>query len=245
MGQDFLSNIELFYIPHVYFAGNKIVITGDEFKHLANVMRHVEGDEVYIANGEGHIFKCVLETVVKKQAVANIIEIKKYENENPNIYFCIPLLQNADRYEFALEKCIELGITNFVIYSAERSFRKGDKSERWLKIAAAAMKQSLRCFLPAIIYQNSISDIAKLDGEKILFEQNAETELAGLLKSKNRSEIFSSEKIYYFVFGPEGGLSEKELESLKDAKQYKLTGNRLRAETAVITAASLITTINT
>ncbi|KAB2839308.1 MAG: RsmE family RNA methyltransferase, partial [Melioribacteraceae bacterium] len=144
MGQDFLSNIELFYIPQEFFAGNKIVITGDEFKHLANVMRHKEGDEIYITNGEGKIFKCVLETVVKKQAVANIIETKIYEKENHNLVFCIPLLQNLDRFEFAFEKCIELGISNFIFYEAERSFRKGDKRERWLKIAAAAMKQSLR-----------------------------------------------------------------------------------------------------
>lgn len=240
MRQTFLSNIELFYIPQEFFAGNKIVITGDEFKHLANVMRHKEGDEIYITNGEGKIFKSVLETVVKKQAVANIIETKIYEKENHNLVFCIPLLQNVDRFEFAFEKCIELGITNFIFYEAERSFRKGDKTERWLKIAAAAMKQSLRCFLPEINFYKSILEISKLDGEKILFEQNADIKFGELVKSNKKEELFLKDKNYFFIFGPEGGLSEREFEQLKDSKKYKLTENRLRAETAVIAAAALI-----
>lgn len=114
-------------MPQEFFAGNKIVITGDEFKHLANVMRHKEGDEIYITNGEGKIFKCVLETVVKKQAVANIIETKNYEKENSNIVFCIPLLQNVDRFDFAFEKCIELGITNFIFTKQKEVLEKGRK----------------------------------------------------------------------------------------------------------------------
>jgi len=236
----YLSNVELFFVPQEFFAGNKIVITGDEFKHLANVMRHKEGDEIFITNGEGKIFKSVLETVVKKQAVANIIETKIYENKNHKLIFCIPLLQNVDRYELAFEKCIELGITNFIFYEAERSFRKGDKHERWLKIAAAAMKQSLRCFLPEINFRKSILEIAKLEGEKILFEQNSEIEFGELLKSNKKKELFLNDKNYFFIFGPEGGLSEREFEQLKDSKKYKLTDNRLRAETAVITAAALL-----
>ncbi|MBU2493347.1 MAG: 16S rRNA (uracil(1498)-N(3))-methyltransferase [Bacteroidetes bacterium] len=239
----YLSNIELFYIPQDYFAGNKIVITGDEFKHLTNVMRRKQGDEVYITGGEGKIYKCVLETVVKKQAVAVILETTFYINENPGLIFCLPLLQNADRLEFAFEKCIELGITNFIFFEAERSYRKGDKSERWLKIAAAAMKQSLRSFMPGINYKKSIAEIAKLEGGKILFDQNADAGFGDLLKSNKKEDLFPAGKNYYFIFGPEGGLSDRELEHLKDSSKYKLTGNRLRAETAVITAASLVTII--
>lgn len=239
----YLSNIELYFLPKEYFAADKIVITGDEFKHLANVMRHKSGDEIFITDGEGKIFKTVLETLVKKQAVSKIVDSYSYDKEHDKIVFCMPLLQNADRFETALEKCVELGITEFIVYEADRSFRKGDKTERWLKIAAAAMKQSLRSYLPNINYCKSIADIMKMEGDKIQFEQNSEIEFSDVLKQDNKDTSFGSNTNKFLIFGPEGGFSERELENLDGTYRVKLTNNRLRAETAVIAAASLISTI--
>ena len=73
-----------------------------------------------------------------------------------NIFFCIPKLKYSDRFEFALEKCTELGITNFIIFDSERSIHKSDKKERWEKIVLSAMKQSLRSYLPNITVINSL-----------------------------------------------------------------------------------------
>ena len=224
----YLFDIELYYSSDI--KNNVIILTGDEFKHSVKVMRHSIGDEIYITNGTGEIFLSVIKEIKKDSLTASIKKIFKYENKFSHITFCIPKLKSNERLEFALEKCTELGITNFIIFDSERAIRKSDKKERWQKIVLSAMKQSLRSYLPNIEIVSSLNEILNLDGRKILLEQNSEKKISGI-------KINHYEK-YYFIFGPEGGFTVDEM-NLFDEK-YKLADNRLRTETAIIKCASLI-----
>jgi len=93
------------------------------------------------------------------------------------------------------------------------------------------MKQSLRAYLPKINLVKNLSGILESNGEKIIFEQNAER--------KFQFE-FVIDKKYYFIFGPEGGLMEDEIKLLDTNLIYALSDHRLRSETAIVKAASLI-----
>ncbi|MGD8778277.1 MAG: RsmE family RNA methyltransferase [Ignavibacteria bacterium] len=240
MINDFLSDVELYYTPKNLIGNDSLKIEGDECKHIATVMRHRKGDVIYVTNGEGVIYKTCLNEVSQNLITADIIELYKYEDDFKNVYLCLPRLKSNDRFEYALEKSVELGISNFIVFDADKSVVKGRKLIRWQKIAIAAMKQSLRSFMPEMNFKNHIDDIVELRGIKILFDQKAEQSFVDYVNSERES--FKSEKNYYFIFGPEGGISQKELEKMDDVKIVKLTGNRLRTETAVVTAASIITT---
>ena len=145
-----LSNIELFYSARENFSDEIILLTGDEFKHAVKVMRSKICDTIYITNGYGLIFKTEILSFKKDNLSTRIIETIKTENKFENIFFCIPKLKNPDRFKFAIEKCVELGITNFIIFESKRTIAKGTNIKRWEKIALAAMKQSLRAYLPKI-----------------------------------------------------------------------------------------------
>ena len=235
MKQEYLSDIELYFTNEI--SSNSLVITGDEHKHITKVMRHSVGDMLHITNGNGKYFKTIISEINTKNVIASIINVENYKNEFENITFCFPRLKNNNRFEFELEKSIELGITNFVIFHSERTVPKGEKLERWNKIALAAMKQSIRTYLPKIEYVNSLKNIGQLKGSKIFFDQKAENDLVEFLSEENKN----IEKAFY-IFGPEGGLSERELLSIEGSKVIRLTPNRLRAETAVVTAAAIIST---
>lgn len=228
----YLSNIELFYSPDGRNAEGLVFLKDEEFKHCIKVMRHSVGEDIHIADGKGQIFLSNIEEVKEDSLTASVKKVLKYKNEYPNIFFCIPRLKNSDRFEFALEKCTELGITNFIIFDSERAIHKSNKIERWQKIVLSAMKQSLRSYLPDIIVINSLKEIYKLEGNKIIFEQNSEEEFFGI-------KINVGEK-YYFIFGPEGGFTNEELELFDKNNFYSLAENRLRTETAVIKCASLL-----
>ncbi len=227
---NYLSGVELYHSLSENIKGNIISICGDDFKHIVKVMRHSVGDEIYVTNGQGEIFLFIIIEIKKDCLTASVKKILKYENEFSNISFCIPKLKNSDRFEFALEKCTELGITNFIVFDSERVIHKSNKKERWQKIVLSAMKQSLRSYLPNIDIVNSINEIYNLKGRKILLEQNSELKISSF---KNRDE-----KIY-FIFGPEGGFAEAEMNLFNE--KYRLAENRLRTETAIIKCASLIT----
>ena len=226
-----LSNIDLYYSSEEHISDEIISLTGDEFNHAFKVMRSKIGDKIYFTNGTGLIFKTEILSIEKDNLSTRIIETIKTENKFENIFFCIPKLKNPDRFKFAVEKCVELGVTNFIIFESKRTIAKGTNIKRWEKIALAAMKQSLRAYLPKIIIVKNLLDIAESNGKKIIFEQNA--------KRKFQFEFEMDEK-YYFIFGPEGGLMENEIKLFDTDLIYSLSDHRLRSETAIVKVASLI-----
>ncbi|MHB8931286.1 MAG: RsmE family RNA methyltransferase [Melioribacteraceae bacterium] len=244
MASVFLSDVELYY-TNKPIIGNQIPIEGEECHHISNVMRHNVGDSIYVTDGFVTIYKSSISSIEKKKVVADIIESTKYENKLAGIWFCIPRLKSADRFEYALEKAVELGITNFIVFDSTRTVAKGEKIERWEKILIAAMKQSLRAWLPKVSYVKNISEIFKLAGTKILFDQNANQTLNSFLSINNSKFAISN---YFFIFGPEGGFTEDELGlstegGMENSElRIRLTENRLRSETAIVTAASLLST---
>jgi 16S rRNA (uracil1498-N3)-methyltransferase len=229
---NYLTGVELYYYSSEKIKGNSINISGDDHKHIVKVMRHSVGDEIYVTDGIGKIFLTELKEIGKNSLTTSVKKVFNYENKMKNIFFCIPKLRYNYRFEFALEKCTELGITNFVIFDSERAIHKSGKRERWEKIVVSAMKQSLRSYLPVIAIVNSLTDIYNLKGNKIVLEQNSEKKISEL--KMNREEK------YHFIFGPEGGFTNEELELFDKNNFYSLAENRLRTETAVIKCASLL-----
>ena len=225
-----LSNIELYYSSQEKLSENKIIIEGEEFKHAVQVMRNSVGKSIYITNGCGSIFRCEIISIKKNKLQAEVNDEIKKKNEFENLFFCIPKLKNPDRLKFAIEKCVELGITNFILFDSERTISKSLNVQRWEKIAFAAMKQSLHTYLPEIKL-NTLKEISKLAGEKILFDQNADEKFTFTNYSNDN---------FYFIFGPEGGITENEINLFTKPKIFSLGRYRLRSETAVVKCASLL-----
>jgi len=232
LASDFLSDIELYF--SLYTTDSTVSVVGEECHHIMKVMRHSVGDQLYVTNGNGKIFQTEITSTAKNEVKAKIIKTFEYDNKLENITICLPRLRVGDRFEFALEKCVELGFTNFVVFESERTVARGDKSDRWKKIGMAAMKQSLQSYLPKFSYIKKYKEINELKGEKIIFDQNSN------VKISENIEQFASDNKYCLIFGPEGGLTNEEIELLSNKHTYQLTSNRLRTETAIITAASLV-----
>lgn len=228
----YLSGVQMYYATAVNTKKNEIVVEGDESKHILSVMRHSVGDQIFLTNGLGSIFSSRISEASNKEITATIQKEYKYTNKNKNIYFCLPHLKNPDRFEFALEKCIEFGITEFIVYKAKNSLAKSFKKERWEKIALAAMKQSLRAFLPKIDFIDDLGEIKFESGTMILLDQSAKN-------SFSADRILPDEK-YFVVLGPEGGFHKDEISLFNREHFFSLTENRLRSETAIILAAGLI-----
>ncbi len=229
---EYLSNIELYFTEPGNIDDNMLIVTGDDFKHIVKVMRHQPGDEIYVTSGEGKIYRCVINSIQKDLINCSIIQSISYKNGFSNITSCLPKLKSQDRFEFALEKCVEMGITNFIVFESKRTIARGNKIERWEKIALAAMKQSLRSFLPEIRTAKNLGEILNMQGEKLVLEQNSANDISGI--------ELSGEKKYFFIFGPEGGLTENEIQRFPESNRFKLASNRLRSETAIIKCAALL-----
>ncbi|MCB9219340.1 MAG: 16S rRNA (uracil(1498)-N(3))-methyltransferase [Ignavibacteriales bacterium] len=226
------SNTEFYYTDPKNITGSEIILEDEESNHLVKVMRHSVNDFIFVTNGEGKVYKSKLIKIEKRFSLLEKIETYSQKEKFPNITFYLPLLKSADRFEFSLEKCIELGITNFKLFIAEKSYKNKINIIRLEKISVAAMKQSLQAIKPRI---NFIKDLKISDTSlNIIFDQNAENKL-----SESLGTILEKKNIN-FIFGPEGGLTTTEIEKLKNTYNVYLTKNRLRAETAIVSAASIL-----
>lgn len=226
-----LSDIELYYTQRKNVSDGYIILADDEFKHCCKVMRNTISNFIYITNGEGSIYKTEIEKIKKNSLSGKILDTISYKNELKNVFFCIPKLKNPDRLKYALEKCVELGITNFILFESKRSIGRVKNIERFNRILISAMKQSLHAFLP-VAEKTTLKSIVNNPGIKILFDQASENQF----NFKNNLT-----DTYYFLFGPEGGFEDEEIEMIDSSNRFVLSNYRLRSETAVIKCASLLT----
>jgi 16S rRNA (uracil1498-N3)-methyltransferase len=229
---EYLSDKELYFTSLVSKDEKYFILTDDEFHHSAKVMRNKIGDRLFATNGNGKIFEGKIISISKDELTADINNLIKYKNELEQFTFCIPNLKNPERFKFAIEKCVELGITNFIFYHADHSINKKFNKDRIEKIVLASMKQSLRAYLPKIKILLLLKDLPGNYMNMYLFDQFGKKELNELMFDKNQNHLF--------VFGPEGGFSENEFILLKNSTRIKLAENRLRSETAIVKAASLL-----
>ncbi len=226
-----LSEIELYYTQRNNVFDGYVTLADDEFKHCCKVMRNSIGDTIYVTDGEGNIYQTEIDKIEKNSLYGKILETISHKNKLKNIFFCIPKLKNPDRLKYALEKCVELGLTNFILFESKRTIGRVKNIERFNRILLSAMKQSLHAFLP-FVETAELKSIINKPGIKILFDQSSENQLT----FKNNSS-----DTYYFLFGPEGGFESGEIEMIDSSNRYVLSNHRLRSETAVIKCASLLT----
>ncbi|QKJ97103.1 MAG: RsmE family RNA methyltransferase [Ignavibacteriota bacterium] len=192
-----LSDIELYYTPAELIRDDKLILSGDEFHHSTNVMRNKIGDTLYVTDGQGIIYTSKIISIQKSELSALIVDSKKQLNESGNIWFCIPSLKKPDRLKFAFEKCVELGIINFILFTSRNAVSTKVIPHKFQKTVLAAMKQSLRAFIPQIL-SSSFGEIMNLDGNKFLFDQSAGKKYDGTVNNKETT---------YFLFGPEAWIS--------------------------------------
>ena len=234
---EYLSNVELYFSEESIPTNGSFAFSGEEVKHITKVMRHSVGDVLYFTSGLGSIVKTEISFIEKYSIELTILEEFHYTNPLEHITLCLPMLRSKERMEFAIEKAVELGFTSFQFIAYDSTVKKEINLERVKKITQSALTQSLRAYLPKLGAPIVLSENVKLAGTHIVFDQSGMKQTTETL----RNMINKSEKIFLY-FGPEGGFSQREFELFRKNKSelVKLTENRLRAETAILSALSII-----
>ena len=151
--------MQLFYNPTI--DKNTLQITFDkiESRHIVKVLRKKEGDAIYITNGKGQVFNCKITIANDKKCLVSILSKKeKKQFKDYYLHVAIAPTKNNDRLEWFIEKATEIGIDEITPIICQNSERKIIKKERLEKIIVAAMKQSLKFYLPKLNEAVSFSE---------------------------------------------------------------------------------------
>lgn len=123
----------------------------EESRHLLNVLRRQVGDRLQLTDGRGFFYEAELAESGKRHALASILSQSTAPPERPAaLHLAIAPTKQIERFEWFLEKSVEIGIDEITPLLCQRSERDTIRTDRLEKILVSAMKQSLRARLPKL-----------------------------------------------------------------------------------------------
>lgn len=223
-----------------------VCITGNDVKHIKNVLRMKIGEKVAVCNGvDGKEYHCAITAMDESSVMLELLEVVEDSNELSSQVVIFQGLPKSDKMELIIQKNVELGVHSIIPVATKRCVVKLDdkkadaKISRWQGIAEAAAKQSKRGIIPQIgkvmSFKEAISYVQDFDVKLIPYE-HAEN----ISKTKAILEnVKPGQRVAVFI-GPEGGFEDSEVQLALENGVIPITlGKRiLRTETAGFTIMS-------
>jgi len=240
-----------FFIPSECIGKDGVSFPEDTARQIRQVLRLRPGEKVIVLDGQGMEYTVLLEIINSEKAWGSLQEERSITGE-PALQVILYLsLTQREKFEWALQKCTEAGVSVFVPVITSRTLARDkeqalQKTNRWVRILKEAAEQSGRGLIPVIqapqILQEAIAEVqtGKL-ACAFLWEEEKKVSLNDWLQKQNRIQQNTAIKQIGLFIGPEGGYSEEEAAFARNAGiQTVSLGRRiLRMETAAVVASAL------
>lgn len=225
------------YLEGDYVAGEVLTLTKDQAHYVLTVLRLKNQHIVDVFNGQGVQARGTLIVTSRRSADLCIESLSEPQTESPLNTVLVQSISRGDRMDTSIQKAVELGVTQIQPIFSERCEVKlnADKIEKrrsqWQSIAISACEQSGRCRVPEILpiqtYQAWLESIEDSNAFGLVMDPYAEHNLQTVTQPE-------SDKAIYLLVGPEGGLTEQEVEQATShgLTPIKLGPRVLRTETA-------------
>ena len=232
-------------IPRIFIhqplsANTSVVLSEDQSHYLNKVLRMQVGRELIAFDGKGGEYNAEIIEITKKAVTIQTREFQNINKESPlNLTLAIGV-SRGERMDWVLQKATELGVTQIVPLITERTEvklggeRSDKKMEHWQQILISACEQCQRNLLPNLTEPKTLDDwitTASADKKFVLHHRDNK----GLPEKATLNSVC-------LLIGPEGGLSDEEIQKAVSHGFDPLTlGPRvLRTETAPVAAISLV-----
>ncbi len=235
-----MAHVPRIYWPEELVAGQNLTIDGDRAHHLLRVLKRGKGDEVLLFTSPDREYPARIMATGKQQLQLHIDELRQVRRESPLRSVLVQAIARGDRMDYSVQKAVELGVWAIqpvlsqyggVQLDARRLTRK---QTHWQAIAMAAAEQSGRTQVPPV------RDCLRLQ------DWLGQTPRHGFVLAPGANGDWPSapapEQEVCILVGPEGGLSETELQLARQGGLMPLSlGPRiLRTETAGVVALSAL-----
>lgn len=199
----------------------------DVTKQIAKVLR-LEADEAIVIRTFEGTYEGRIRAITKGSVqVMLTAQLEGKKGKRVALFCCIP---KKDRFELILEKCTEIGVTDFYPIVSDRTIKTDINVERSLKIIKEASEQAQRVDTPTLHPIQKLGECLENFAPIVL-----DVEGKAFKKPDSKEDIS-------ILIGPEGGFSEKEIALFKEKelRTYKLGENVLKTETAAIVGCGLV-----
>ena len=232
-------------IPRIFHSGNialnsEFYLDDDAANHVGRVLRMPVGSALMIFNGDGFNYPAVISQLEKKRVAVTVQAQQDNPVESPVKIHLGQGISRGDRMDFAIQKAVELGVTEITPLFTERCGVKLDgerlakRTEQWQKIAISACEQSGRSIVPVVHPAINLS--------QWLAQPTKELKLTLHPRASDTIKTLQQSSCIRLVIGPEGGFTDQEMTqtSLAGFVGIQLGPRVLRTETAALTAISAL-----
>ena len=220
-----------------------VTLDEDSSKHVVQVLRMQNGEQLQLTDGKGKIFTCEITDNNRKRCAVTIIQTTNHQPPITNVSIAISLLKNVNRFEWFLEKATEIGVTQIIPLICSRTEKQNFKTERLQSILISAMLQSQQCWLPEM--REPVSYKKLLEG--FATHQELQKFIAHCEDENNKialqPKLLNHSTSKLILIGPEGDFTKEEIDFAlqQNYTPVSLGNTRLRTETAGIVAAVILT----
>lgn len=229
-----------FYISPTDISETKATLTGDDARHLQQVLRIKKGEIIGLFDGAGTTYTARVEDIKKSAVHTVILQTQKNSRKPPyvSIAQCVVKKKNMD---LIVQKSTELGIHSFlpvISQNCSLTYRPSTQECRWQKIALEACKQCGQPFTPQIertcTLVDLLSNCQEYDTKILLWENESKLGIKPFCRKNPPNSIL-------LLVGPEGGFTLEEVTMAVSSgwTSASLGTLTLRAETAAIAALSI------
>lgn len=211
----------------------------DEARHAIKALRARVGDLFLLIDGKGNYADGKILEVLKRTCIVEVAAVNSDPAPSPRLTMIVCPTKQTERFEWFLEKSVEIGVDRIIPVWCKRSERKVEKLDRWNKVLVSAMKQSRRTWLSVLEPACSLEVALELVGEsEKLFVAHCMSPIAGAKKHLLRA--LSKNESACIAIGPEGDFTDEEVRLMieKGGKEISLGDSRLRTETAALSAVA-------
>jgi len=203
--------LSLFFVDKLS-SGQTQTLESDEAHHAIKVMRLKTGEEIKISDGEGNWVSGPISEVGKKNLKIDVTASGIEASKKPELVL-VQALTKSDRNKEMLELVTVAGVDRIIPWQAERSISKWQSNsyDKWTSSIKEAGKQSRRVNLPKLeklMCAREITEQISASDCILVFHESANEKFSALDISQNASSV-------YLIIGPEGGITDKELEIFK------------------------------
>lgn len=210
--------------------------------YIVNVLRLKSGNEIILFNGQGGEFTATLNEVKKRSVSIVVNHFIAKDIESPLKIHLLQGISRSERMDFSIQKAVELGVNQITPVFTQRSNtilsnakHLAKKQQHWQGVALSACEQSGRTSLVILNNPIQVEKIAHYSADlQLLLAPDADSGLSELSHLKPAT-------VNVFI-GPEGGLSDAEIQLAIDNNYQKVSlGPRiLRTETAGLSTLSVL-----
>lgn len=233
-------------IPRIFIVSElapelEIALDSQASNYLGKALRMEAGRQLFVFNGDGHEYSAILISTSKRECIIRIESQQAANRESPLHTHMAIGVSRGERMDWVLQKATELGVSEITPLFTERTEvklkgeRLDKKMEHWRQIMISACEQCQRNVLPKLNTAATMDEFFRLPKQGL-----------GLVlhhRSEQRFSDHGTQQACTLLIGPEGGLTDTEIQQAMNSYQYSaltLGPRVLRTETAPIVALTAL-----